>query len=159
MKEQLLSMDTDFDWDAVRWRQEPNADNTDNKQEISTCSPSFYKHTQKLFLMLYRRGLAYQAEALVNYEQVDKTVLANEQVDNNGRSWRSGALVQQVKLRQWFFKITAFKEALLKESNAKKEELGKLDVEVEKWIAGESNVRKIFEAREKKAKQAEEKAR
>jgi THO complex subunit 5 len=51
------------------------------------------------------------------------------------------------------------KEALLKETNAKKEELGKLDVEVEKWIAGESNVRKIFEAREKKAKQAEEKAR
>jgi leucyl-tRNA synthetase len=59
--------------------------------------------------------LAYQAEALVNYDPVDKTVLANEQVDNSGRSWRSGALVQQIKLRQWFFKISEFKEALLQD--------------------------------------------
>ena len=63
--------------------------------------------------MLYRRGLAYQAEALVNYDPIDKTVLANEQVDSNGRSWRSGALVQQINLRQWFFRITAYKEGLL----------------------------------------------
>ncbi|KAK5451512.1 hypothetical protein LTS15_008277 [Exophiala xenobiotica] len=97
MKQQLKSMNTSFDWDA----------------EISTCSPSFYKHTQSIFLKLFSRGLAYQAEALVNYDPVDKTVLANEQVDNNGRSWRSGALVQQIKLRQWFFRITEFKEALL----------------------------------------------
>lgn len=65
--------------------------------------------------MLYERGLAYQAEALVNYDPVDKTVLANEQVDGNGRSWRSGALVQQIKLRQWFFKITDFQDDLLKD--------------------------------------------
>ena len=82
---------------------------------------------------LYKKDLAYQAEALVNYDPVDKTVLANEQVieiqpiryspfsnpppqvDSNGRSWRSGALVQQVKLRQWFFRITAFKESLLED--------------------------------------------
>lgn len=63
--------------------------------------------------MLYRKGLAYQAEALVNYDPIDKTVLANEQVDNNGRSWRSGAVVEQRMLKQWFFKITAFQEALL----------------------------------------------
>ncbi|KAK5047883.1 hypothetical protein LTR84_006071 [Exophiala bonariae] len=99
MKAQLKSMNTQFDWDA----------------EISTCSPSFYKHTQSIFLRLYQRGLAYQAEALVNYDPVDKTVLANEQVDSNGRSWRSGALVQQITLRQWFFRITAFKEALLED--------------------------------------------
>ncbi|KIW78146.1 leucine-tRNA ligase [Fonsecaea pedrosoi CBS 271.37] len=99
MKQQLKSMNTSFDWDA----------------EISTCSPSFYKHTQDIFLRLYHRGLAYQAEALVNYDPVDKTVLANEQVDHNGRSWRSGALVQQIKLRQWFFKITEFKEDLLQD--------------------------------------------
>ncbi|KIY01475.1 uncharacterized protein Z520_03027 [Fonsecaea multimorphosa CBS 102226] len=99
MKQQLKSMNTSFDWDA----------------EISTCSPSFYKHTQDIFLKLYHRGLAYQAEALVNYDPVDKTVLANEQVDHNGRSWRSGALVQQIKLRQWFFKITEFKEDLLRD--------------------------------------------
>ncbi|KIV89221.1 leucine-tRNA ligase [Exophiala mesophila] len=99
MKKQLQSMNTTFDWDA----------------EISTCSPSFYKHTQSIFLKLYSKGLAYQAEALVNYDPVDKTVLANEQVDSQGRSWRSGALVQQMKLRQWFFRITSFKEFLLKD--------------------------------------------
>lgn len=63
--------------------------------------------------MLYNKGLAYQSEALVNYDPVDKTVLANEQVDSSGRSWRSGALVQQIMLRQWFFKITEFQESLL----------------------------------------------
>ncbi|ETN45605.1 leucine-tRNA ligase [Cyphellophora europaea CBS 101466] len=97
MKAQLKSMNTSFDWDA----------------EISTCDPSFYKHTQRLFLMLHKRGLAYQANALVNWDPVDKTVLANEQVDSNGKSWRSGATVQQINLRQWFFAITEFKEALL----------------------------------------------
>ena len=65
--------------------------------------------------MLYKKGLAYRAEALVNYDPIDKTVLANEQVDSNGRSWRSGALVQQVNLRQWFFRIKAFQEELLKD--------------------------------------------
>ncbi|EXJ85540.1 leucyl-tRNA synthetase [Capronia coronata CBS 617.96] len=100
MKRQLQSMNTSFDWDA----------------EISTSSPSFYKHTQAIFLKLYQRGLAYQAEALVNYDPVDKTVLANEQqVDSHGRSWRSGALVQQIKLRQWFFRITEYREALLRD--------------------------------------------
>ncbi|KAL1998846.1 hypothetical protein VTN02DRAFT_5490 [Thermoascus thermophilus] len=99
MKEQLRSIGTAFDWD----------------KEIMTCSPEFYKHTQRIFLMLYKQGLAYQAEALVNYDPVDKTVLANEQVDANGFSWRSGAKVEQVKLKQWFFRITAFKEALLKD--------------------------------------------
>ncbi|ETI28377.1 leucine-tRNA ligase [Cladophialophora carrionii CBS 160.54] len=99
MKQQLKSMNTSFNWDA----------------EISTCLPSFYKHTQDIFLRLYHRGLAYQAEALVNYDPVDRTVLANEQVDHNGRSWRSGALVQQIKLRQWFLKISEFKEALLQD--------------------------------------------
>jgi len=80
-----------------------------------TCSPSFYKHTQKLFLLLLKRGLAYQAEALVNWDPVDKTVLANEQVDSDGRSWRSGAVVQKIQLKQWFFRITAFQEALLRD--------------------------------------------
>lgn len=65
--------------------------------------------------MLYKKGLAYQAEALVNYDPVDKTVLANEQVDINGRSWRSGALVEQLMLKQWFFKITAFQKSLLED--------------------------------------------
>ncbi|KAE8388844.1 hypothetical protein BDV23DRAFT_158186 [Aspergillus alliaceus] len=97
MKEQLRSISTSFDWD----------------RELATCSPEFYEHTQRIFLMLYKKGLAYQAEALVNYDPVDKTVLANEQVDANGFSWRSGAKVEKLNLRQWFFRITDFKEALL----------------------------------------------
>jgi leucyl-tRNA synthetase len=82
-------------------------------QEIRTCDPDFYKHTQRIFLMLHERGLAYQAESLVNYDPVDKTVLANEQVDANGCSWRSGAKVEKVMLKQWFLKITQFQDALL----------------------------------------------
>jgi leucyl-tRNA synthetase len=82
-------------------------------QEIATCDPAFYKHTQKLFLMLHARGLAYQDEAEVNYDPVDQTVLANEQVDANGRSWRSGALVEKRRLRQWFFRISEFRDQLL----------------------------------------------
>ncbi|PWY83032.1 leucyl-tRNA synthetase [Aspergillus heteromorphus CBS 117.55] len=99
MKEQLRSISTSFDWD----------------RELATCDPEFYEHTQRIFLMLYEKGLAYQAEALVNYDPVDKTVLANEQVDANGFSWRSGAKVEKLNLKQWFFRITAFKEMLLKD--------------------------------------------
>jgi leucyl-tRNA synthetase len=65
--------------------------------------------------MLYEKGLAYQAEAMVNYDPIDKTVLANEQVDANGFSWRSGAKVEKKLLKQWFFRITAFKEQLLED--------------------------------------------
>ncbi|KAJ6159773.1 hypothetical protein N7497_004310 [Penicillium chrysogenum] len=99
MKEQLGCISAEFDWD----------------RELATCSPDFYEHTQRIFLMLYQKNLAYQAEALVNYDPVDKTVLANEQVDANGFSWRSGAKVEKLNLKQWFFKITDFKEALLKD--------------------------------------------
>ncbi|GAD99177.1 leucyl-tRNA synthetase [Paecilomyces variotii No. 5] len=99
MKDQLMRISVDFNWE----------------RELTTCSPDFYKHTQRIFLMLYEKGLAYQSEALVNYDPVDKTVLANEQVDANGCSWRSGAKVEQLMLKQWFFRITAFKEALLKD--------------------------------------------
>jgi leucyl-tRNA synthetase len=83
-----------------------------------TCDPNFYKHTQQIFLMLYRRGLAYQAESLVNYDPVDRTVLANEQVDANGFSWRSGAKVEKKMLKQWFLKIKEFQAALLNDLDA-----------------------------------------
>ncbi|KAL7931119.1 hypothetical protein V8C35DRAFT_310401 [Trichoderma chlorosporum] len=99
MKSQLDVMNGSWDW----------------SRELTTCDPDFYKHTQKLFLMLHERGLAYQAEAEVNYDPVDKTVLANEQVDANGFSWRSGAKVEKRKLKQWFFRISEFSEELLKE--------------------------------------------
>ncbi|KAJ4141271.1 coenzyme A transporter [Fusarium equiseti] len=99
MKEQLELMNGSWDWN----------------RELSTCDPDFYKHTQKIFLMLHERGLAYQAEAEVNWDPVDKTVLANEQVDSNGNSWRSGVKVEKRNLKQWFFRISEFREALLEE--------------------------------------------
>ena len=73
-----------------------------------TCDPKFYAETQRIFLQLYDRGLAYQDEAVVNFDPVDKTVLANEQVDKDGKSWRSGAKVEKLKLKQWFVKITEY---------------------------------------------------
>ncbi|RDW89183.1 leucyl-tRNA synthetase [Coleophoma cylindrospora] len=97
MKGQLQSMNGDWNWE----------------REFATCDPSFYKHTQRIFTFLYENGGAYQAESLVNYDPVDKTVLANEQVDANGCSWRSGAKVEKKMLKQWFLGITAFKELLL----------------------------------------------
>ncbi|OCK85279.1 leucyl-tRNA synthetase [Lepidopterella palustris CBS 459.81] len=97
MKTQMMAMGGRWDWD----------------REIFTCDPSFYKHTQRIFLMLHERGLAYQAESIVNFDPVDKTVLANEQVDASGRSWRSGAKVEKIKLKQWFLKITEFQQPLL----------------------------------------------
>ena len=81
-------------------------------REFATCDPAYYKHQQKLFLDFYKAGLAYRGEADVNWDPVDMTVLANEQVIE-GRGWRSGALVERRKLSQWFFKITAFAEELL----------------------------------------------
>ncbi|KAB0378284.1 hypothetical protein FD755_009862 [Muntiacus reevesi] len=78
------------------------------RYEITTCLPDYYRWTQYLFIKLYEAGLAYQKEALVNWDPVDQTVLANEQVDEHGCSWRSGAKVEQKYLRQWFIKTTAY---------------------------------------------------
>ena len=97
MKHQLKGMNGSWDWN----------------RELATCDPEFYKHTQRIFLMLHERGLAYQAESMVNWDPVDKTVLANEQVDASGCSWRSGAKVEKKMLKQWFFKISEFRDDLL----------------------------------------------
>ncbi|GBB97885.1 hypothetical protein RclHR1_00310013 [Rhizophagus clarus] len=99
MKTQMEKILTDFDWD----------------RELTTCNSDYYKWTQFLFLKLYKNGLAYQKEAVVNWDPIDQTVLANEQVDSEGHSWRSGAKVELRKLKQWFFKITDFAEPLLKD--------------------------------------------
>lgn len=92
MRRQIDSFNLRIDWD----------------RELSTANPSYYTHTQQLFIDLWRDGLVERKEALVNWDPVDQTVLANEQVDCNGRAERSGALVVQKKLKQWFFKITAY---------------------------------------------------
>ena len=97
MKGQLQKLGISFDW----------------SRELTTCSPDYYKWTQWIFLQFYKAGLAYQKEAAVNWDPIDQTVLANEQVDNEGRSWRSGAMVERKLLRQWFFKITDYADELL----------------------------------------------
>ena len=96
MRGQLKSMGLSLDW----------------AREIATCSPDYYKHQQTLFLDLYKKGLAYRKSSKVNWDPVDHTVLANEQVID-GRGWRSGALVEQRELTQWFFKITDYSDELL----------------------------------------------
>jgi leucyl-tRNA synthetase len=85
----------------------------DWNREVATCSPAYYKWTQWIFLQFFQAGLAYQKESAVNWDPIDQTVLANEQVDNDGKSWRSGAKVERKLLRQWFFKITDYAEQLL----------------------------------------------
>ncbi|KAJ3223592.1 hypothetical protein HK099_000942 [Clydaea vesicula] len=101
MKTQLKDMDLDFDWD----------------KEIATSDPSYYMWSQKLFLDLHSAGLVYRKKSQVNWDPVDQTVLANEQVDSNGRADRSGALVEKKELEQWFFKITAYADELLDDLN------------------------------------------
>ncbi len=96
MKSQLKMLGLSIDWD----------------REISTCSPEYFKHQQKIFLDLYDKGLVYRKESYVNWDPIDKTVLANEQVID-GKGWRSGAIVERKKLNQWFFKISHFSEELL----------------------------------------------
>ncbi|AFZ47393.1 leucyl-tRNA synthetase [Cyanobacterium stanieri PCC 7202] len=99
MRSQLKQLGLSIDWD----------------REVATCSPEYYKWTQWLFLQFYQAGLAYQKEAAVNWDPIDQTVLANEQVDGDGYSWRSGAKVERKLLRQWFFKITDYAEQLLQD--------------------------------------------
>ena len=96
MKIQLKKLGLSIDWD----------------REISTCSEDYYKHQQLFFLELYDKGLVYRKENYVNWDPVDETVLANEQVID-GKGWRSGANVERKKLNQWFFNISKFSEDLL----------------------------------------------
>jgi leucyl-tRNA synthetase len=84
----------------------------DWSRELATCEPDYYGHEQALFLDLFAAGLVYRKESEVNWDPVDMTVLANEQVID-GKGWRSGATVERRKLNQWFLKITDFAEELL----------------------------------------------
>ena len=90
MKEQLKLLGFGYDW----------------SREFATCRPEYYRWEQWFFTTLVKKGLAYKKMAVVNWDPVEQTVLANEQVDSEGRGWRSGALVERREIPQWFLKIT-----------------------------------------------------
>jgi leucyl-tRNA synthetase len=96
MKSQLQRLGLSIDWD----------------KEISTCEETYYKHQQILFSIFYNKGVAYKKESYVNWDPIDNTVLANEQVVD-GKGWRSGAVIEKKKLNQWFLNITKYSEELL----------------------------------------------
>ena len=95
MRSQLKSMGLSYDW----------------SREISTCQPDYYKFEQKMFIDFYNNGLAYKKESWVNWDPVEKTVLANEQVID-GKGWRSNATVEKRLLSQWFLKMTEYADAV-----------------------------------------------
>jgi leucyl-tRNA synthetase len=117
MKFQLKKLGLSIDWD----------------REISTCSSDYYKHQQEFFLELYDKGLVYRKENYVNWDPIDKTVLANEQVID-GKGWRSGATVERRKLNQWFFNITKFSNELLDGLKSLNEWPNKVKVMQNNWI-------------------------
>ncbi len=117
MKSQLLKMGLSLDW----------------TREIATCHPEYYKHEQKFFIDMFNAGLAYKKEAEVNWDPVDKTVLANEQVID-GKGWRSGALVEKKKLSQWFLKISKYSDELLKDLDSLEEWPNKVKIMQSNWI-------------------------
>ena len=105
----------------------------DWSRELATCEPDYYGHEQALFLAFLKAGLVYRKESSVNWDPVDMTVLANEQVID-GRGWRSGALVEKRKLSQWFLKITAFADELLAGLGELKDWPDKVRLMQENWI-------------------------
>ena len=117
MKSQLKKLGLSIDWD----------------KEISTCSPNYYRHQQEFFLELYDKGLVYRKKNYVNWDPVDETVLANEQVVD-GKGWRSGATVERKKLNQWFFNISKFSEELLKGLESLDNWPNKVKVMQKNWI-------------------------
>ena len=117
MKMQLKRLGLSIDWD----------------REISTCSSEYYKHQQEFFLELYDKGLVYRKEQYVNWDPVDQTVLANEQVID-GKGWRSGAIVERRKLNQWFFNITKFSSELLEGLENLDQWPNKVKVMQKNWI-------------------------
>ena len=117
MKKQLQSLGLSIDWDL----------------EISTCDEEYYKHQQALFIDMYNKGLVIRKETYVNWDPVDKTVLANEQVIN-GRGWRSNAIVERKKLSQWFFNISKFSNELLEDLKTLNQWPDKVKLMQKNWI-------------------------
>jgi len=117
MRNQLKSIGLSYDWD----------------REVATCSPDYYKFEQKMFLDFLKAGLAYRKESNVNWDPVDQTVLANEQVVD-GKGWRSGAPIEIKKLNQWFLKISDFAEDLLNDLDELTEWPEKVRLMQKNWI-------------------------
>jgi leucyl-tRNA synthetase len=117
MRTQLQLLGLSIDWDL----------------EISTCDSNYYKHQQELFIDFYNQGLVSRKETYVNWDPVEKTVLANEQVIN-GRGWRSDAVVERKKLSQWFLNITQFSDQLLEDLNTLKGWPEKVKLMQKNWI-------------------------
>ncbi len=113
-------------------------------RELATCEPDYYGHEQALFLDLYAAGLVYRKESAVNWDPVDMTVLANEQVID-GRGWRSGALVEKRKLSQWFLKITQFAEELLDGLSSLDKWPDKVRLMQENWIGKSQGAELTFD--------------
>jgi len=128
MREQLKLMGLSIDW----------------SREFATCDPAYYRHEQKLFLDFYRLGLVYRNEADVNWDPVDETVLANEQVIE-GKGWRSGAPVERRKLAQWFFKITAYSDELLEALDHLERWPEKVRLMQKNWIGRSEGMRFSFD--------------
>lgn len=127
MRDQLKSMGLSIDW----------------SREISTCEPEYYRHEQKMFLDLLEHDLAYKQESWVNWDPVENTVLANEQVID-GRGWRSGAAVERKQLSQWFFRITAFADELLEALGAMERWPEKVRTMQANWINRSEGARVFF---------------
>ncbi|MDE2227610.1 MAG: leucine--tRNA ligase [Alphaproteobacteria bacterium] len=127
MREQLKRMGIAYDW----------------RREIATCHPDYYKHEQKMFLDFLAAGLAYRKESWVNWDPVENTVLANEQVID-GRGWRSGAPVEKRLLSQWFLKITAFAEELLDSLKTLDRWPERVKLMQENWIGRSEGARVFF---------------
>ena len=128
MRAQLKTMGLSIDWD----------------REIATCDVEYYRHEQKMFLDFLKEGLAYRKESWVNWDPVDNTVLANEQVID-GRGWRTGALVEKRKLSQWFLKITAYADELLKGLDSLDRWPERVRLMQENWIGKSTGVRFRFD--------------
>ncbi|MFV9992648.1 MAG: leucine--tRNA ligase [Coxiella endosymbiont of Dermacentor nuttalli] len=133
MRKQLKQLGFAYDW----------------SREISTCDPPYYRWEQWFFLQLYKKGLAYKKNSVVNWDPVDQTVLANEQVIN-GRGWRSGVAVERREISQWFLKITDYSEELLKDLNELKSWPEQVITMQRNWI-GQSHGATVTFALEKSA--------
>jgi leucyl-tRNA synthetase len=128
MRQQLKRMGLSYDWD----------------REVSTCEPEYYRHEQKMFLDFLARGLVYRKESWVNWDPVENTVLANEQVIE-GKGWRSGAAVEKRQLAQWFLRISAYADDLLESLEGLERWPDRVRLMQENWIGRSEGARVFFE--------------